>query len=316
MKQKARKALVTDGVHPILLKKLEAAGYQIDYQPEITLAHVHQCISAYEGLIINSKIIVDDELLGKGELLKWVGRLGSGVEIIDFDAAKKHGVAIESSPEGNRNAVAEHLLGMLLSLFNNLNRIDAEVRNKIWRREAARGIELAGKTVGLIGFGHTGKAFATKLAGMGVQILAYDKFHPHFEDHFPQVKSSTLAEIQQSADIISLHLPLTADTRNLVNAGFIAKCQKEFYLLNSSRGLCVNTSDLIAALEQGKCRGACLDVFENEKPATFTQEESLLLSRLYAHPNVQLSPHVAGWTQESKLKLGLILFEKLCTHFS
>ena len=315
MSEIVRKALVTDGVHPILLDKLKAEGFHLDYLPKITLAEVHDRIQHYEGLIINSKIIVDELLLAKAKRLKWVGRLGSGVEIIDFEAAKKHGVGIESSPEGNRNAVAEHMLGMLLSLLNNLSRLDREVKNFHWDREAARGYELSGKTVGLIGFGHTGKAFATKLSGMGVSILAYDKYHPHFKDHFPQVANVELAEIQQVADIISIHLPLTDETRNLINADFIANCKDGFFLLNSSRGTCVNTKDLIEALESGKCRGACLDVFENEKPATFTEEESLLLSRLYTHPNVLLSPHVAGWTHESKLKLATILFAKLSRHF-
>lgn len=315
MSEIVRKVLVTDGVHPILLEKLKASGFEIDYQPAITLSAVHDCIASYEGLIINSKIIVDESLLKKAKLLNWVGRLGSGVEIIDFDAAKKYGVTVESSPEGNRNAVAEHMLGMLLSLLNHLGRLDREVKALHWDREAARGYELSGKTVGLIGFGHTGKAFATKLQGMGVRILAYDKYHPHFKDHFPQVEPAELAEIQQMADIISIHLPLTDETRNLINRDFIDQCKDGFYLLNSARGSCVNTKDLLEALERGKCRGACLDVFENEKPATFTEEESLFLNRLYTHPNVQLSPHVAGWTFESKLKLATILFAKLSKSF-
>lgn len=315
MNKKNRKALVTDAVHNTLITRLEAADFEVEYLPKISLSQVHEIITPYEGLIINSKITIDEGLLSKAKKLKWIGRLGSGMEIVDFDAAKKYGVAVENSPEGNRNAVAEHMLGMLLSLLNNLNRIDLEVRRMHWEREAARGEELSGKTVGLIGFGHTGKSFATKLQGMGVEILAYDKYHPWFEDHFPWVKSCSLEEIQQKADIISLHIPLTEESRNLVNEDFLKKCRDGLILLNSSRGAHVNTLALLAALEGGKCRGACLDVFENEKPATYTQEESLFFRRLFTHTNVLLSPHVAGWTKESKLKLANILFEKLSKHF-
>ncbi|NNE30062.1 MAG: hypothetical protein HKN16_10510 [Saprospiraceae bacterium] len=310
------KVLVTDGVHEILLEKLKEENFEVVYSPKISLEEVRDQIQDFTGLIINSKILVDEDLLKRAPKLKWIGRLGSGIEIIDFSATKNHGIAVESCPEGNRNAVAEHMLGMLLSLLNHLPRIDKEVRDEFWDREGARGEELIGKTVGLIGFGNTGRSFATKLQGMGVEVLAYDKYFPHFEDHFPFVKSVQLKVIQQKADIISLHLPLTLETKGYVDSEFIGKCKNRFILLNSSRGACVKTQDLVEGLENGKCRGACLDVFENERPAAYNKVESLLYQRLFSLSNVMLSPHVAGWTKESKYKLGLILFEKLQKHFS
>ncbi len=303
--------LITDGVHPILPQKLTDLGYEIKYKPNISLGEVKNEVHLYEGLVINSKIIMDKEMLDKATNLKWVGRLGSGLEIIDLEYAKVKNVRIISSPEGNRNAVAEHMMGMLLSFANNLNRIDQEVRSKIWKREEARGFEIFGRKIGLIGFGNTGKAMARKLSGFGVEILAHDKYFQIFPDEYPDVRSVSLEELQSESDIISLHLPLTPETLHYVDKKFVHKCKNGFILLNGSRGKCVDLQSLIEALEDGKCRGACLDVFENEKPASYSTSESLLYQRLFDHPNTILSPHVAGWTNESKEKLARIIVDKL-----
>ncbi len=307
-----KRALITDDCHQVLLTGLEQLGYRCDFYPEITPQEVAASISEYEGLVINSKIRVDCSLLERASKLEFVGRLGSGMEIVDRAAAAARGVIVVNSPEGNRNAVAEHALGMLLALLNNLMRADREVRQGIWRREANRGIELSGKIVGIIGFGHTGSQFARKLAGMEVQVLAYDKYKtPQYATDMPWVREVDLRSLQQAADVISLHLPLTEETHHFVNASFIQNCQPGFWLINTSRGACVKTDDLIDALETGQIGGACLDVFENERPDTFTPEEKKLYERLYASDRVVLSPHIAGWTRESKQKLAEVLLARI-----
>lgn len=306
-----KKVLITDGVHPLLQEGLEAAGYSCDYHPKISLEEVHERIIPYSGLIINSKIIVDKAMLDKADKLEFVARLGSGMEIVDQVYAAQKGVAVYSAPEGNCNAVGEHALGMLLALANKLVQSDQQVRQKIWQREANRGFEIMGKTVGIIGFGHTGSSFAAKLSGMGVNILAYDKYKSNYAAHLTYVKETNLENIIQNADIISLHLPLTPETNHFLNTDFIAKAAHPFLLINTSRGTCVKTEDLLKGLASGKITGACLDVFENEKTPTFTDEEEQLYQALYSFPQVILSPHVAGWTIESKKKLASVLLEKI-----
>jgi len=307
------KVLVTDDVHSVLFQHLESAGYQCEYHPDIHTNEVNQIIAEYTGIIINSKIIVDKVMLDKAVQLKFVGRVGSGLEIIDLDYARQKGVAVYNSPEGNRNAVAEHALGMLLALANNFLKADREVRQKNWQREANRGFEIMGRTVGIIGFGHTGSTFATKLAGMGVRVLAYDKYKRHYTNHHPYVEASDMSTIFREADIISLHLPLTNETKHLVNANFLKKFNRPIIIINTSRGQVVNTIDLITALDSGKVQGACLDVFENEKPDTFNEVENNLYEKLYQFDNVILTPHVAGWTVESKKRLAEVLTQKILT---
>lgn len=308
-----KKVLITDGVHPLLIEGLEKVGFVCDYYPKISLEKVREMIEPYTGLIINSKILVDSFLLDKGKQLKFVGRLGSGMEIVDLEYARIKKVGIYSAPEGNRNAVAEQALGMLLVLANNLLRADHEVRSKIWQREANRGFEIMGKTLGIIGFGHTGRMFASKLAGMGMNVLAYDKYKIAYTEAFPYVTMCTLEQLFIESDVISLHLPLTKETKQLVDESFFSKCKDGLILINTSRGSIVNTIDLITALKSKKLAGACLDVFENEKPATFTKEEHQIFNELYQFENVVLSPHVAGWTHESKKKLASVLLEKILT---
>jgi D-3-phosphoglycerate dehydrogenase len=305
------KVLITDSVHPLLIEGLESENFQCDYQPGISLAEVRAIIQDYEGLIINSKILVDRVMLDKAVKLQFVGRLGSGMEIINQEYAAKKGVAVLSAPEGNCNAVGEQALGMLLALANNLLRADRDVRQNIWQRERNRGFEIMGKTVAIIGFGHTGSAFATNLSGMGVKILAYDKYKTDYTADYPFVEETSMQSIFEEANIISFHLPLTDETKHLVDLAFIKKCKKGVIFINTSRGQVIKTADLIEGLESGNVGGACLDVFENEKPHLYTKEEHQLFERLFSFENIVVSPHIAGWTVESKRRLVDILLNKI-----
>ncbi len=307
-----RNVLITDDCHPLLIDGLTKLGYVCTFLPDITPEETQQVIGQYEGLIINSKIFVHRAFLDAAPRLRFVGRLGSGMEIVDQAYAAQLGVAVLSSPEGNRNAVAEQALGMLLALANHSLRADREVRAEVWRREANRGFELQGRTLGIIGFGHTGSQLARKLAGLEMRVLAYDKYKmPGYAAGLPWVEETDEAAIQAQADIISLHLPLTAETHHLVNRAFIEQCRPGVIFINTARGKCIHTADLVEALEAGRVGGACLDVFENEKPATFGPDEKAWYSRLYALENVVLSPHVAGWTHESKRRLAEVLLTKI-----
>ena len=321
-----RRVLITDDVHPHLIAALEAHDYECDYQPNTTDAQTRAAIAPYTGLIINSKINVDTTMLERAANLRWVGRLGSGLEIIDRLAATRHGVSVYSSPEGNAGAVGEHALGLLLGLANNLARADRQVRQFDWQREANRGWELRGKTIGVIGMGHTGSSLVRKLAGLEMQVLTYDKYLPKgylaTHRHIPPalhaigfMKETTMQDIFDTADIVSLHLPLTTETRHLANAGWMAAFQKPFVLLNTSRGQVVDTAALIKNLGSGKILAAGLDVFENEKPTTFTDTERAMYSALYSFDNVLLTPHVAGWTRESKQLLAEVLAQKILHDF-
>ncbi len=306
-----KKALVTDGVDPLLIEGLEAMGYACDYHPKISLEKTLAMIEPYEGLIINSKILVDRTFLDKASKLEFIGRLGSGMEIIDQKYAAEKGVAVFSAPEGNCNAVGEHALGMLLALANHFLKADHQVRKMIWNREENRGFELKGKTIGLIGFGHTGSTFAKKLEGMEMNILAYDKYKENYTQDFPYVQETNMEQIFAEADIISFHLPLTQEVIHLVNQAYIEKCKDGVVYINTSRGKVIDTKSLIKGLESGKIGGACLDVFENEKPKTFSQEEEETYRELYDFENVILTPHVAGWTFQSKSRLAAVLLDKI-----
>ena len=303
--------LVTDKVHPLLLQGFEEAGFECDYRPKVSLDIVRDIVQNYEGMIINSKILVDKYMLDKATKLKFVGRLGSGMEIVDQVYAKQKGVFVASAPEGNRNAVGEHALGMLLALANNFLKGDKEVRKKHWDRESNRGFELMGKTIGIIGFGHAGESFAKKLAGMDVKVLSYDKYKTYYAEGSNYIRETEMQEIFDKADILSLHLPLTAETEHLMDDAFINKFVKDIILINTSRGKVVKTTTLINGLKSGKIKGACLDVFENEKPHLFTENEHQMYDELYAFDNVIMTPHVAGWTTESLERLARIVLEKI-----
>lgn len=308
---KKKRVLVTDGVHPVLLKGFEAQGFDCDYQPKISLEECLAIIQNYEGLIINSKILVDKYFLDKAVLLQFIGRLGSGMEIVDLAYAKEKGVIVVSAPEGNRNAVGEHALGMLLALANNFLKGDSEVRQKVWKREENRGFELMGKTVGIIGFGHTGSTFAKKLAGFEVEVLAYDKYRTNFAVGSTYIRETEMSEIFEKADIVSFHLPLTEETHHLLNDEYLGRFNKNIIVINTSRGKVVETKALLNGLKSGKISGACLDVFENEKPALFTVKEHELFEELYTYKNVILTPHVAGWTKESLQRLAEVVLKKI-----
>ncbi len=306
-----RKILITDHAHPILIEGLHSQGYKVEFIPNFDPKDLMSSVKDLYGIVINSKIKMTEEIIKNGLQLKFIARLGSGLEIIDLEYAKKKNIAVINSPGGNANAVAEHALGMLLCLSNNLRRADSEVRNKTWKREANRGWEVDGKTIGIIGVGNTGSALARKLSNWNVELLGYDKYKSEYTKEFSNMRESTIKEIQQEADIVSVHLPLTQETRHLIDDDFIKGCKKPFYLINTSRGPIMNTKALLRGLETRKIAGACLDVFENEKPDKYNSEEELLYSKLFEYDNIILSPHVAGWTHESLEKIGSIILNKI-----
>lgn len=308
----SRRVLITDDVHEVLPKGLEKLGYELTYLPDITLEGVHEVIQEYEGLVINSKIIVDKALLDKAVQLRWIGRLGSGLEIVDQAYAKTKNVAILSSPSGNAPAVGEHALAMLLALSNKLLLGDAQVRNMQWDREAARGWELKYRTVGIIGYGHTGPAFAKTLRGFENPVLAYDKYKKGYTAETPWVREAASAEeVLAEADVLSLHLPLTEETIEYLNGQTIALLKPGVIIVNTSRGKAIEFPALLEGLASGHIGGACLDVFPNEKTDTYTSDERRSYAQLASYHNVVLSPHVAGWTVESKKALAEIVLYKV-----
>jgi D-3-phosphoglycerate dehydrogenase len=308
---KNKRVLITDKVHEVLIKGLEEIGFIVDYDTKVDNHRLDQIIHLYSGLVINSKIIMNEERINKSKDLLFIGRLGSGLEIIDQVYAKKKGIKVLNSPEGNRNAVAEHEIGMLLSLMNNLRTADIEVRNSIWNREKNRGVELRGKTIGIVGFGHTGSSFASKLSSWGLNLITYDKYKKRLPAEFRFVKRVEFDELIEQADIISIHLPLNAETKFMFNSSVFEKCKDGVIISNTSRGQIIKTESLINNLESGKIGGACLDVFENEKPETFSSSEKELYERLFTIENVVLSPHIAGWTHESLYLIASVLLEKI-----
>lgn len=293
---------------PRFLRDLESAGFHVDYFPEWSRVQILENISSYHGLIFRSHFVCDQEIMDAGICLSFLGRIGSGLENVDLDYATKRGICVYRSPEGNAAAVAEHAIGMILALMNKLLQGDQMVRSFNWDREAARGYRLEGKTVGLIGYGHVGKAMAMRLKGFNVSVLAYDKYLSG-ERHCVAMK-----ELFRNAQIISLHVPLTDETHHLVNDDFIDKMDAPFYLINTSRGGVVSTEALLRGLDSGKIIGAALDVFENEKMQQLSQKERMLMQRLCNLKDVILSPHVAGWNDYSKQALHNILFEKIVEH--
>ena len=302
------RVLFIDRVHSSLKNNLGKNQFVCDESYHLSKKEIEKTIHNYEGIIIRSRFIIDSDFIRKAKNLKFIARAGSGLENIDVKFAKSQNIKCLNASEGNRQSVAEHCLGMLLSLFNNLNRSDREVRNGKWEREGNRGVELAGKTVGIIGFGNNGSSFANLLQGFGVKILTYDKYLTDYPFQ------NSMEEIYKQSDIVSLHIPLTEETRNLVNNNFINNFEKDFYFINTSRGKCANTKSLVKALKSGKIKGACLDVLEYEKTSFedlseigFTEEMRYLINS----ENTILSPHIAGWTIESNIKIAKILIEKI-----
>ncbi|MCL5127451.1 2-hydroxyacid dehydrogenase [Algibacter sp. L4_22] len=309
------KILHLDTNHELLIEKLAQAGFTNHEDYTSTKAEIEAKIGDYDGIVLRSRFTIDKQFLDTATNLKFIGRVGAGLENIDCDYAEQKGVYLVSAPEGNRNAVGEHSLGMLLSLFNKLNKADAEVHQGKWFREANRGIELDGKTVGLIGYGNMGKAFAKKLRGFDVEVLCYD-IKANVGD--TNAKQVTLAEFQEKVDVVSLHTPQTPLTVNMINSEFINAIKKSFWLINTARGKSVVTSDLMVALKSGKILGAGLDVLEYEK-ASFENLFSNTLPEAFQYlldsENVLLTPHVAGWTIESKEKLAQTIVDKILAKF-
>ena len=306
------KVLITDNVHPLLIEGLEKAGFVVHMDTAISRKEVMDIIPGFSGIVVNTRMFMDKEMMNLGTGLRFIARVGSGLDIIDLDYARQKGIEVISSPEGNCNAVAEHAVGMLLSLTNNLRRADREVRNFKWHREANRGWELEGKTIGIIGYGHTGSSLAKKLMGFDVKILAFDKYKKHFAHETRYVHEVTLEKLKEGSDVISLHVPLTSETRRMIDESFLDSCKTGVLILNTSRGAVVETRALIRALDSGKVGGAALDVFENEKPETMGAEEREMYAKLFSLNNTVFSPHVAGWTVESRRKLAEILLRKIC----
>ena len=309
------KILHLDSNHPLLLNQLNELGFTNDEDYASSKDEIESKINTYDGIIIRSRFTIDKQFLDKATNLKFIGRVGAGLENIDCNYATKKEVHLISAPEGNRNAVGEHALGMLLSLFNKLNKADNEVRNGKWLREQNRGIELDGKTVGIIGYGNMGKSFAKKLKGFDVDVLCYDIQSNVGDKNCKQV---SLKEIQENADVLSLHTPQTSLTTNMINTTFINQFKKPFWLLNTARGKSVVTKDLVEALQKGKILGAGLDVLEYEKASfenLFTTEMPKAFKYLIQSENVILSPHVAGWTIESNQKLAQTIVDKIKQKF-
>lgn len=306
------KILFIDTVHPLLKQELEKENHICDSAYNKSKTEIQQIISNYQGIIIRSRFKIDKQFIDCGSNLKFIARAGSGLENIDVEYAENKNIHCYNAAEGNRQAVAEHALGMLLSLFNNLNNADQEVREGKWERERNRGIELAGKTVGIIGYGNNGSAFAEVLKGFNVKILAYDKYLTNY------TQESSMETIYKEADIISLHVPLTDETTYLVDDNFINRFAKNFYFINTARGKCVNTKNLVKALENKKIKGACLDVLEYEKTSFENLSKDGLTSDMQYLMNAQntiLSPHVAGWTVESNVKIAEVLLNKFTSDF-
>lgn len=309
------KILHIDQNHPVLWSELSVLGYENTEGYTLTRQEILSIIESYDGVVIRSRILIDRAFLNAAKQLKFIARVGAGLDAIDTEYAAEKGVTLISAPEGNSNAVGEHALGLLLNLLNNINRADQQLRQGFWQREANRGHELSGHTVGIIGYGHMGKAFAKTLRGFDCPVLCYD-IKPGVGDQ--NAHQVTLDQFFAQAQVVSLHTPLTPETEFMINAEFIDKFTHDFYLINTARGRSVVTQDLVSALKSGKVLGAGLDVLEYEHSSfekLHTQELPKALETLLSLDNVILSPHIAGWTHQSKEKLAQVIVAKIQNQF-
>ena len=301
--------MISESIHECIIPMLQQIGYIVDYEPGITREEMIKKMPNYIGIVVRSKTPVDREFIGAGENLKFIARSGAGMDQVDVEFAEKRNIILLNAPEGNRDAVAEHTLGMLLNLTNKLNESDRQVRQKIWDREGNRGVELMHRTFGIIGFGNMGQAVSKRLTGFGCRIIAYDKYKTGFGNEF--VKEVSLEEFFEQADIVSFHVPLTPETKFYVNDQFIEKFRKNFILLNTARGEILPLKSLVKYLTIGKILAAGLDVLENEKMKKLTSEQNELMQQLFEMKNVIFTPHVAGWTTESYIKISETLGNKI-----
>lgn len=301
--------IITAPVHPHLIKTLQTRGFTIIYEPTITYMGLMMIVNQATGLVVTTRLKVDKALLDRATQLKWIGRIGSGMEKIDEAYAASKNIACYSTPEGNRQAVAEHVLGLILNLYNNITKSYLEIKEGFWLRKENTGLEISGKTVGVIGFGNNGSAFANLLQPFGVKVLAYDKYKSGFSAN--HIQEATLQEIAQQADIISFHVPQTAETKHLINIDFLNSLERTPLLINACRGSIMNTADVIQALKEDKIFGLGLDVLENEKLDDMSDEEEKQLKWLLNQTNVILTPHIAGYTHEANFKMAEVLLQKI-----
>ncbi len=288
---------------------LEEKGHKPDYRPDISRAEVLEIIGDYEGIVVRSKMQLDEAFLQRATHLKFIARAGAGLDQIDVEAVLRRTIQLFNAPEGNRDAVAEHAMGMLLSLLNHLPQADKQVRNRVWNREVNRGTELKGMTVGIIGYGNTGREFAKRIQAFGCTVLAYDKYLQNFSDEY--VRESTLEEIFAQVHVLSLHIPLTPETNRWFTKATFDAFTHSIFFVNTSRGEVAPLADVQAALEKGKILGACLDVLENEKLQSLTPEQEAAFAYLSQSDRVLFSPHVAGWTHQSYVKINEVLVAKI-----
>lgn len=303
----SKNILIVDDIHPVFIEQAEAMGYHCDYQPTIKPDQAYEIIGGYEGIVIRSKFLVDRKVLDLSKKLRFICRAGAGMDNIDEKYAEEKGITLINAPEGNMDAVGEHAVGMLLSLMNNFNRADAEIREGLWKREANRGYELRDKTVGVIGYGFMGGSFARKLAGFSVKVIAYDKYKTGFSDQY--VREVSMEEMVKQADVVSFHVPLTPETNGMVDDEYLFHFRKPIFLLNTSRGKVIKVQAVLNAIKRGKILGAGLDVLEVEKfPALGEQS---WYEELKQSGKVLLTPHVAGWTFDSYRRISEVMAEKL-----